>query len=181
MAIQVVKPSRAEMQKCIARFDDIKGISEGIPDMKIEEYHRTFYSVIGFDQPKGDEQYSPFGNAVRPLINHMKPGFGVAFVKATPGHGAPMHTHDTNETFMVVEGKWRLEWQGAEGDEHAILGPKDFICFPIGVQRRFICEEPAPGKTEGVLLGIITGDEPAAEYAPEVRTQLVDAGILQPT
>jgi hypothetical protein len=31
-----------------------------------------------------------------------------------------------------------------------------------------------------VLLGIITGDEPAAEYAPEVREQLVGAGILQP-
>jgi hypothetical protein len=74
MAIQVVKPSRAEMQKCVARFDDIRGVSEGIPDMKLEEYHRTFYSVIGFEQPKGDEQYSPFGDAVRPVINHMKPG-----------------------------------------------------------------------------------------------------------
>jgi quercetin dioxygenase-like cupin family protein len=181
MAIRVVKPSRAEMQKCIARFDDIRGISEGIPDMKLEEYHRAFYSVIGFEQPKGDEQYSPFGDAVRPVINHMKPGFGVAFVKASPGHGAPMHAHDTHETFMVVEGKWRLEWEGADGKEHVILGPKDFICFPIGVQRRFICEESAPGKTEGVLLGIITGDEPAVEYSPEVRDQLIAAGVLQPS
>ena len=55
MAIQVVKPKREEMLKCIARFDDIKGVSDGIPDMKLEEYHRTFYSVIGFEQPKGDE------------------------------------------------------------------------------------------------------------------------------
>jgi quercetin dioxygenase-like cupin family protein len=142
MTIEVVRPSRAEMDKCIARFDRIKGVSEGIPDMKIEHYNRTFYSVIGFDQPKGEEQYSPFGDAVRPVINHMKPGFWVAYVEATPGHGAPMHNHDTNETFMVVEGKWRIEWQGAEGDEHVILEPKDFICFPIGVQRRFICEAP---------------------------------------
>jgi quercetin dioxygenase-like cupin family protein len=179
MAIQVVKPKHEDMMKCIARFEDIKGVSDGIPDMQVEEYHRTFYSVIGFEQPKGEEQYSPFGNAVRPVIGHMAPGFGVAFVKATPGHGAPMHNHDTHETFMVVEGKWRLEWEGDRGNEHTILGPKDFICFPVGVQRRFICEEAAPGKTEGVLLGIITGDEPAAEYAPQVRDQLVKAGILQ--
>jgi hypothetical protein len=32
-----------------------------------------------------------------------------------------------------------------------------------------------------VLLGIITGDEPAVEYSPEVRDQLIDAGILQPS
>lgn len=178
MAIEVIKPSRADMEKCIARFSDLRPVSDGIPDMKLKEYHRTFYSVIGFDQPKGDEQYSPFGDAVRPRIGHMKPGFGVAFVKARPGCGSPMHTHDTNETFMAVEGKWRLEWQGAEGDEFVILGPRDFICFPIGVQRRFICAEPEPGKEEGILLGIITGDEPAAEYAPEIRKQLVEAGIL---
>ena len=49
MAIKVVKPKREDMLKCIARFDDIKGVSDGIPDMKIEEYHRTFYSVIGFE------------------------------------------------------------------------------------------------------------------------------------
>ena len=147
--------------------------------MQVEEYRRTFYSVIGFEQPKGEEQYSPFGDAVRPVIGHMAPGFGVAFVKATPGHGAPMHTHDTHENFMVVEGKWRLEGEGDRGNEHTTLGPKDFHLLPVGVQRRFICEEPAPGKTEGVLLGIITGDEPAVEYAPEVRNQLVKAGILQ--
>ena len=110
MAIQVVKPKHEEMMRCIARFDDIKGISSGIPDMQVEEYNRTFYSVIGFEQPKGNEQYSPFGDAVRPVIGHMAPGFGVAFVKATPGHGAPMHTHDTHETFMVVEGNGA--WNG---------------------------------------------------------------------
>ena len=30
MAIQVVKPEREDMMKCIARFDDIKGVSDGI-------------------------------------------------------------------------------------------------------------------------------------------------------
>jgi hypothetical protein len=55
MAIQVVKPKREDMMKCIARFDDIKGASDGIPDMQVEEYHRTFHSVIGFEQPKGEE------------------------------------------------------------------------------------------------------------------------------
>jgi hypothetical protein len=29
-----------------------------------------------------------------------------------------MHTHDTVETFMVISGKWKLEWESDTGAEH---------------------------------------------------------------
>jgi quercetin dioxygenase-like cupin family protein len=180
MTLPTIKPSRDEVLKCIARFKELPGISKGLPDMTLDGCHRTFYSVLGFSQPKGEEQYSPFGDAVKPRIGHMRPGFGVAYVAAAPGQGVLMHNHDTVECFLVVEGRWKLEWEGDNGDDHVVLEPRDFISFPVGVQRRFECVEPAKGKMEGLLLAVIQGEAPLAEFSPEARQRLVDADLLQP-
>jgi len=177
MAIPVIKPPREEVLKCIARFKDLKGTSDGLPDMGVEGYHRTFYSVLGFEAPVGDAQFSPFGDAVKPKVGHLQTGFGLAFVKCRPGQGVFMHVHDTYETFMVMDGKWKLEWEGDAGVETVFLEPLDFIAFPIGVQRRFECAEAPAGKEEGTLLGIIAGDHPAAEYSPEAVKALASHGI----
>jgi len=177
MAIPVIKPPREEVLKCIARFKDLKGTSDGLPDMGVEGYHRTFYSVLGFEAPVGDAQFSPFGDAVKPKVGHLQTGFGLAFVKCKPGQGVFMHVHDTYETFMVMDGKWKLEWEGDAGVETVFLEPLDFIAFPIGVQRRFECAEAPAGKEEGTLLGIIAGDHPAAEYSPEAVKALASHGI----
>lgn len=177
MGIPVIKPSKADVLKGIARFNELKGTSDGLPDMSVNGYHRTFYSVLGFDQPAGDAQYSPFGDAVKPKVGHMKTGFGMAFIRAKPGQGVFMHVHDTFETFLVIDGRWKLEWEGDAGTETVFLEPLDFMAFPIGVQRRFECAEPAPGKEEGTLLGIIGGDHPAAEYSPEAVKVLASHGI----
>jgi mannose-6-phosphate isomerase-like protein (cupin superfamily) len=180
LPIPTVRPSRDDMLKCVARFKDLRGVSEGLPDMQLEGCHRTFYSVLGFSQPKGKDEFSPFGDAVRPKISHLQPGFGIAFVAARPNQGVLMHNHDTNETFMVVEGRWKLEWEGEHGNEHVVLEPKDFISFPVGVQRRFECLQAPDGKDEGLLLGIIQGEAPVAEISPEGMKRLYDAGILKP-
>lgn len=177
MSIPVIKPRRAEVLKGIARFKELKGTSDGLPDMRVEGYHRTFYSVLGFEQARGDAQYAPFGDTVKPKISHMQTGFGVAFIRAKPGQGVFMHNHDTYETFLVIEGRWKLEWEGDEGTETVFLDPLDFMAFPVGVQRRFECEKAPAGKQEGTLLGIIAGDNPAAEYSPEAARALATQGI----
>jgi hypothetical protein len=87
MTIQVFKPTQSEMLKCVARYHDLKGVSTGLPDMHLESCRRTFFGVLGFEQPKEDEQYSPFGDQVTPQIGHLKTGYGAAFVKARPGRG----------------------------------------------------------------------------------------------
>jgi len=47
------------------------------------------------------------------------------------------------------------------------------------VQRRFECVEAGPDRDEGLLLGIIGGDAPAAEISPAGIQRLVDAGIFK--
>jgi mannose-6-phosphate isomerase-like protein (cupin superfamily) len=178
VSLPTIKPKRAEILKCIARFSELPGVSKGLPDMALDGCHRTFYSVLGFSQPKGEEAFSPFGDAVKPKITHVRSGFGLAYVAAQPGQCVLMHNHDTVESFLVIEGRWKLEWEGDPGDDHVILEPKDFITFPVGVQRRFECVEAAAGKKEGFLLAIIQGEAPIAEFSPEARQRLVEAEIF---
>jgi len=180
MAITIVRPNSQEMHRCIARFDELERCDTGLPDMQLPNGKRAFYNVLGFDQPKGDGQYSPFGDRAKAPVSHLKAGFGISFIAARPGNGVVMHTHDTVETFMVMQGRWKIEWEGAEGDESVVLGPLDFIACPVGVQRRFECVEPAEGREEGLMLGIIGGDAPAAEMSPEAIRSLVEAGIFPP-
>ena len=54
---------------------------------------------------------------------------------------------------------------------------KDIISFPPGVQRRFECQTARDGQEKGVLLGVIGGDTPGAEYSPESIQRLEAEGL----
>jgi hypothetical protein len=178
MAIQIVKPTTPEMLMGLARFSELKRCNTGLPDMPLPEGRRTFLNVLGFEQPEGEGAYSPFGSEARAQIRHMKAGFGLSFIAAEPGKGVLMHAHDTIETFMCINGQWRIDWEGAEGVESVMLGPLDFIACPVGVQRRFECVVPAHGQSEALLLGIIQGESPRGEYSPESVRRMEEAGTL---
>jgi mannose-6-phosphate isomerase-like protein (cupin superfamily) len=179
MAITVTQPSRDEMTRSVARFSDLTRCNTGLPDMALPDCQRTFLNVLGFSQPKGEGQFSPFGDLAPAAISHVRAGFGLAFVAAKPGCGVLMHTHDTIETFMVMHGQWKVEWELAGGTEGVTLDALDFIACPIGVQRRFECLDAGAGRDGGLLLGIIGGDAPAAEISPEDVKRLIDAGIFK--
>ncbi|CAN7772560.1 hypothetical protein LJR290_007602 [Variovorax sp. LjRoot290] len=180
MPIMVTRPSSSEMLRCVARFDDLQACAAGLPDMQLPQYQRVFRNVLGYRQPAAADpaQFSPVGDLAPAAVSHLQAGFGVAFVSALPGKGVAFHVHDTVETFMVMNGRWRVEWEG-EGDvlRHS-LGPLDFIACPVGVQRRFECEAAEAGRTEGLLLAIIAGEAPAVEYAPQELALMAAAGVV---
>ncbi len=181
MSIEVIRPSRAEMHKCVARFDALVRCETGVPDMELfDECRRTFLNVLGFRQPQqGQGQFSPFGNMAPAAVTHIRAGFGMAYIAAKPGCGVLMHTHDTVETFIVMHGTWRVEWELDSGTEGVVLEPLDFIACPIGLQRRFECVDAGEGHAEGLLLGVIAGDRPAVEISPAGARRLVEAGGLE--
>ncbi len=98
-------------------------------------------------------------------------------MEAAPGQGVLMHTHDTNETFVVIEGTWKFEWEGEEGDEHVILKERDIVSFEPGSQRRFECLSAREGSQKGMILGVIGGDAPVAEWSPEAIEKIRAAGV----
>ena len=162
--------SREEMLKRVARFRKLKGSDGGLPDSLLPECRRTLYAVIGFQPPLSDDPAttSPVGaNASAMPAISIAEGFNLGYCRAKPGKGPLMHNHDTNETFIALTGRWRCEWNEGEAMEHVDLDPYDVISFPVGVARRFMnVTFDEPGK-EHLLMFIIGGDQPQAEFTPD--------------
>jgi len=157
--------TRAEMLKRVARFKKLKGSDGGLPDSPLPECRRKLYAVIGFQPPA--QGNSPVGaNASAMPAISIAEGFNLGYCKAKPGKGPLMHNHDTNETFIALTGRWRAEWNEGDQMEHVDLDPYDVISFPVGVARRFMnVTYGEPGK-EHLLMFIIGGDQPQAEFTP---------------
>jgi hypothetical protein len=162
--------SREEMMKRVARFKALKGSDGGLPDSKLPECRRKLYAVIGFQPPMSDSAAvsSPVGDdaAAMPAIS-IAEGFNLGYCKAKPGKGPLMHNHDTNETFIAMTGKWRCEWNEGDALEYVDLDPYDVISFPTGVARRFMNVTYDQPNREHLLMFIIGGNQPQAEFTSE--------------
>ena len=161
--------SKDAMMRRVARFRSLKGSDGGLPDSPLPECRRKLYAVIGFQPPNSDSSAvtSPVGDdaSSKPAIP-IAEGFNLGYCKAKPGKGPLMHNHDTNETFIAMTGRWRCEWNEGKDMQHVDLGPYDVISFPTGVARRFMnVTWDEPGR-EHLLMFIIGGNQPQAEFTP---------------
>ena len=177
--------SSKAMAKRIARFSKLKGSDGGLPDSPLPECRRTLYAVIGFAPPKKGSKAttSPVGDdaSSMPAIA-IAEGFNLGYCKAKPGKGPLMHNHDTNETFIPMTGRWRCEWNEGSSRQRVDLGPYDVVSFPPGVARRFMnVTYDEPGK-EHLLLFVIGGNQPRAEFTPAAMRRCEEwaAGTASP-
>ena len=160
--------NREEMMKRVARFSKLKGSDGGLPDSPLPECKRKLFAVIGFQPPMEKRNVattSPVGDdaSSMPAIS-IAEGFNLGYCKAKPGKGPLMHNHDTNETFIPMTGRWRCEWNEGDAMQYVDLDPYDVISFPVGVARRFMnVTYDEPGR-EHLLMFIIGGDQPQAEF-----------------
>lgn len=177
MALPIIKPKQVDITRCIARFKDLNGAAGGFPEDGMPGTERILYNVLGFQPPTG-EAISPVGAAAKPHVSHLSPGFGIAYARAKPGNGPFMHNHDTNETFIPLAGRWAFEYEADDGTHRVELDPYDVISFPPGVQRRFENVTPAAGDEYGLMMAVIGGDSPQAEYSPEAESMLIKEGRL---
>jgi mannose-6-phosphate isomerase-like protein (cupin superfamily) len=161
--------SKKQMMKRVARFSRLKGSDGGLPDSPLPECERTLYAVIGFQPPKkgGRATTSPVGDdaSSMPAIG-IAEGFNLGYCRAKPGKGPLMHNHDTNETFIPMTGRWRCEWNEGRRKQRVDLGPYDAISFPVGVARRFMNVTYDEPRKEHLLMFIIGGNQPRAEFTP---------------
>jgi len=174
--------SRTDMMKRVARFSKLKGSDGGLPDSHMPGSERLLYNVIGFQPPADEEDgmVSPVGEAAaRMAAIKISEGFNLGYCRALPGKGPMMHNHDTNETFIGITGMWRASWENEEGKvEHVDLKPLDVISFPPGVVRRFENVTKGPADEYSILMFVIAGDAPAAEFTTEALEELDAAGLL---
>jgi len=178
--IPTIRVTREEMRKRVALFSELKGSDGGLPDSRYPNAERTLYNVIGFQPPEGDpSKHSPVGaRAAENAAIKIHEGFNMGFCEAAPGKGPMMHNHDTNETFMPINGRWRCSWEVDDRVESFDLGPRDVVSFPPGVQRRFeniTFDEP---NIKHWLLFVIGGNVPQAEFSPEAMAELMAKGYV---
>ena len=176
--------SREDMMKRVARFRHLKGSDGGLPDSPLPECKRKLYAVIGFQDPGANEKSvtSPVGRdaAAMPAIS-IAEGFNLGYCKARPGKGPLMHNHDTNETFIAMSGRWRCEWNEGDAMQYVDLDPYDVISFPPGVARRFMnVTYDQPGK-EHLLMFVIGGNQPQAEFTPAAMRRCEEYAARPPT
>lgn len=176
--------SRAEMMKRVARFNDLKGSDGGLPDSKMSGCIRTLYNVIGFQPPEGSggAVTSPVGDDAAQLAAiKISEGFNLGYCKAKPGNGPMMHNHDTNETFIAMTGRWRASWENEQGRvEHVDLEPLDVVSFPPGMIRRFENVTKGDPNAESILMFVIGGDGPRAEFTDQAMERVIAAGAWAP-
>jgi mannose-6-phosphate isomerase-like protein (cupin superfamily) len=168
--------SREEMLKRVARFADLQGFSDGLQDSAVPESHKTTFNVIGFQTPEnaGDGAVnSPVGkNASANAAIPISEGFNLGFVKCRPGKGVLMHNHDTNETFVVMSGRWRVEWNEGAARESLEVGHLDTISIPAGCARRFENITAGEPDMEHMLLFVIGGNAPQNEFTPAAMRRI---------
>lgn len=174
--------TRKEMMQRVARFSKLKGFDGGLPDSRMPGCERTLFNVIGFQPPKGEGggMQSPVGaDASRMAAIKISEGFNLGYCKALPGKGPLLHNHDTNETFIAMTGTWRASWENEKGRlEHVDLKPLDLISFPAGASRRFMNITKGPKNRESILMFVIGGDAPRAEFTRESMQACIDAGVV---
>jgi mannose-6-phosphate isomerase-like protein (cupin superfamily) len=179
-----IRVSRRDMMKRVARFSKLKGFDGGLPDSKMPGCERILYNVIGFQPPAVEQagKQSPVGeDAARMAAIKISEGFNLGYCKALPGKGPMLHNHDTNETFIAITGTWRASWENEKGKlEHVDLEPLDVISFPAGASRRFMNVSKGPKRKHAILMFVIGGDAPSAEFTRESMDALERAEVWPP-
>jgi mannose-6-phosphate isomerase-like protein (cupin superfamily) len=141
--------SDAEMLKRVARYGTLKYPPDRYPDSQLPGHERSGLQVDGGKEPM---------SAIP-----IEEGFQMSYVEAKPGNGPKLHNHDTNETFVVLKGRWRVIW-GLGESQSVDLGPLDVCSVPPFVPRRFINLEPAQDSDSGLLMAIQPGNVAKCEF-----------------
>jgi hypothetical protein len=77
-----------------------------------------------------------------------------------------------------MTGTWRCSWENENGKiEHVDLKPLDVISFPPGANRRFMNVTKGPKNKPSILMFVIGGNAPRAEFTTESMDELERAGV----
>ena len=152
------------MQSHIARFKQMKPLSQTFLDSRIPGHEKDIYSVIGANVQQDPGNVTP---AIQP------DGFNVAYAGAESGNGAALHDHETVEVFIPMSGSWLISW-GDAGEHETVLEQWDCFAVPPGVMRAF----KNIGDDYAVIMAITGGtDAGKITWAQQVVAQAEKTGL----
>ncbi|MDF3313154.1 hypothetical protein P3H15_50505 [Rhodococcus sp. T2V] len=148
-------PLEAVLER-IARFDELQYNPERYPDNGRDGNAKKIFTVLG-----PGLEVNNAGDSL-PAIP-IEEGFNITYVQVKPGNGPSLHVHDGNETFIPVNGRWKIIFGSKE--EHSIeLGPLDCIAVPAYLPRRFVNITVGTPDEENILIAVLAGSRPKAMF-----------------
>lgn len=154
--------SHDDMMSRVFRFDKLPSNDRAFIDAVIPGHNRVLMGALGRGTSEEDLKHQV----------EQAENYHIDYIKADPGNGAALHSHDTEETFICLTGKWRVTW-GTHGEDSVELDYLDGICCPPGVMRSFENISGAPA----LLLSILGGREPGnVVWSESIRPQMNATG-----
>lgn len=153
--------ARDDMMRRVFRFDAMPRSSRAFLDAAIPGHNRVLLGALGT------------GTADQDLQKQVETAehYHIDYIRAEPGNGAALHSHDTEETFICLSGRWRVSW-GDHGEDGVELDHLDGICCPPGVMRAF---ENISGET-ALLMAILGGKTPShVVWARSIQGRMAEA------
>ncbi len=145
----------------VFRFNELPHSDVAFIDAVVPGHNRVLMGALG-----GGTSDENLSSQVAQAENYH-----IDFIRAAPGNGAALHSHDSEETFVCLTGRWKVTW-GDEGENSVELGYLDGICCPSGVMRAF---ENIAGE-EALMMSILGGKEPGhVVWANSIRGKLAAA------
>ena len=138
--------THAEMEQRVARFKSLTPHPVTFLDQALPEHKRDVFNLIG----RGVSEEKGAAAEITDVRD-----FNVQMSRAKPGQGAGLHSHQTIETFMPLNGRWAILW-GERGENEIILEQFDLISVPPGVMRGF----RNVGSEEAYLFTVLGGTDP---------------------
>jgi uncharacterized RmlC-like cupin family protein len=138
--------TKDDMLQRVAVFKQLRSSSMPLIDAVLPQYNREIFNIIG----RGVTEDARMEVAINDARD-----FHIAIIKAGPGKGTGLHTHETLEVFMPLTGTWSVQW-GDDGENELKIGPWDFISIPTKIMRGFRNDSPG----EAHLLSILGGTDP---------------------
>ena len=153
------------MDRYVARFRDRVPDWEAFVDAKIEGYKRAQPRFIGAggSGKHDDPNAIPAGN------------FTLSIIYLEPGQGSPLHTHEVEEIFFVLQGMLDVFVEEEDGRRLTTrLGPWECVACPRGVIHGFANTSLEPVYFQ-VMLG--RGRPEAGGYAEDGLNKHRDAHL----
>lgn len=152
--------SQAELKRQLFRFDRLPSSDRAFIDAALPGHERILLGALG-----GGTAEENLDSQVANAENYH-----IDFIRAEPGNGAALHSHDSEETFICLTGRWKVAF-GDHGEETIELNYLDGIVCPSGVMRSF--ENIADH--EALLLSILGSKSPGyVVWAQALRPNLLD-------
>jgi quercetin dioxygenase-like cupin family protein len=157
----------SNLDRRIVRYQDLVPCKQAFIDTRTPgSDKKENFCLVGSGVAENPQQH------VHIRIPH---GFNIGGARQPPGCRNSHHSHETEEVFVVHDGRWKFTW-GVKGDDgEAVLSAGDTISIPTRVFRGF----ENVGDDDGFLFAVLGGDDPGhVTWAPYVLESARRYGLV---